>query len=68
MREGFIRNYHNFFQNIIYSQKYMDTQLFTFQKMDLNQDGVVSLEEFLTFNKEDFKMVQSLDSLKTINV
>jgi len=39
-----------------------------FQKMDLNQDGVVSLEEFLTFNKEDFKMVQSLDSLKTINV
>ena len=36
--------------------------------MDLNQDGVVSLEEFLTFNKEDFKMVQSLDSLKTIYV
>ena len=43
-------------------------KLFNFQKMDLNQDGVVSLEEFLTFNKEDFKMVQSLDSLKTINV
>ena len=41
---------------------------FFLQKMDLNQDGVVSLEEFITFNKEDFKMVQSLDSLKTINV
>ena len=36
--------------------------------MDLDQDGVVTLDEFLTFCREDFKMIQSLDALKTINL
>lgn len=36
--------------------------------MDLDQDGVVTLDEFITYCKEDFKMVQSLDALKTINL
>jgi len=39
-----------------------------FKNMDLDQDGVVTLDEFLTFCKEDLKMVQSLDALKVINL
>ena len=36
--------------------------------MDLDQDGVVTLDEFLAFCKEDLKMVQSLDALQVINL
>ena len=36
--------------------------------MDLDQDGVVTLDEFLTFFRADIKMVQSLDALKSINL
>ena len=34
--------------------------------MDVDQDGLISLEDFLTFNKDDPKMNQSFDVLKTI--
>ena len=34
--------------------------------MDVDQDGLISLDDFLTFNKEDPKMNKSFDVLKTI--
>lgn len=37
-----------------------------FQMMDVDQDGLISLDDFLTFNKEDPKMNKSFDVLKTI--
>ena len=35
-------------------------------QMDVDQDGLISLDDFLTFNKEDPKMNKSFYVLKTI--
>ena len=36
------------------------------QKMDLDQDGVITLEEFMTTCLEDKKMTQSFDSVHIV--
>jgi len=39
-----------------------------FQKMDMDQDGVITMEDFLAYYRDDLKMTQSIDVLKIIPI
>ena len=41
---------------------------FVSQKMDMDQDGVITMEDFLAYYRDDLKMTQSIDVLKIIPI
>lgn len=36
--------------------------------MDMDQDGVITMEDFLAYYRDDLKMTQSIDVLKIIPI
>ena len=54
--------------NNIKNSNFMVSISFVSQKMDMDQDGVITLEDFLAYYRDDIKMTQSIDVLKIIPI